>query len=87
MNINWKVRIHNKTWWLTLVPAVLVLIQAVASLFGFVLDLGELGNKLMYVVECLFLVLGILGIVNDPTTAGVSDSAQAMTYKNPKSAE
>lgn len=82
--INWKVRINNKTFWLTLIPAVLVLVQAVASLFGFTLDLGDLGNKLMYVVECLFIVMGILGIVTDPTTKGVSDSLQAMTYTKPK---
>ena len=53
MKINWMVRIKNKAWWLTLVPA-------------------------------LFL-LAILGIVNDPTTAGMGDSEQALTYEKPKS--
>ena len=64
----------NKTFWLSLIPAVLLLVQVVASVFGFTLDLGELGNKLLEVVNALFAVLAILGVVNDPTTAGVADS-------------
>ena len=83
-NINWMVRIKNKTFWLTLIPAVLLLIQVVAAVFGFTLDLGDLGNKLIEVVNALFAVLVILGIVNDPTTAGTGDSNQAMTYTVPK---
>lgn len=83
-NINWRVRIKNKTFWLTLIPAVLLLIQVVAAVFGFTLDLGGLGDKLLDVVNALFAVLVILGVVNDPTTAGTSDSNQAMTYTMPK---
>lgn len=82
--INWKVRIKNKTFWLTLIPAVLLLVQVVASVFGYTVDFGELGSKLIDVVNALFAVLVILGIVNDPTTAGISDSKQAMTYISPK---
>ena len=82
--INWKVRIKNKAFWLSLIPALLLLIQAVAYVFGFTLDLSELGDKLLAVVNALFAVLAILGVVTDPTTAGVSDSAQALTYKKPK---
>lgn len=82
--INWKVRIRNKNFWLTLIPAVFLLIQVVATVFGFQIDLGDLGNKLLEVVNALFAVLAILGIVTDPTTAGVKDSEQAMTYTEPK---
>lgn len=84
MNINWKVRIKNKNFWLTLIPAVLLLAQVVAAVFGYTLNLGELGDKLLAVVNALFGVLTILGVVTDPTTAGISDSAQAMTYEIPK---
>lgn len=84
MNINWTVRIKNKTFWLALIPAVLLLIQVVASVFGFTLDLGDLGDKLIAVVNALFTVLVILGIVTDPTTDGVGDSTQALTYEEPK---
>lgn len=82
--INWKIRIKNKQFWLTLIPALLLLIQVVAAVFGFSLDFGELGNRLIAVVNALFAVLAILGIVTDPTTEGVADSAQAMTYSVPK---
>lgn len=84
MNINWIVRIKNKTFWLALIPAVLLLIQVVAAVFGFTLDLGDLGDKLIAVVNALFTVLVILGIVTDPTTEGVGDSTQALTYTEPK---
>lgn len=84
MNINWKVRFANKDFWMTFIPAVLLLITVVADVFGIQLDLGDLGNKLLEVVKAVFLLLAILGIVNDPTTAGTSDSAQAMTYQKPK---
>lgn len=84
MNINWKVRIKNKNFWLALIPALLLLIQAVAAVFGFTLDLSDLQQKLLAVVNALFLVLAILGIVTDPTTEGISDSKQALTYNAPK---
>ena len=84
MNINWLVRFKNKAFWVSFIPAILLLIQVVAAVFGYTLDLGDLGNKLLSVVNALFSVLALLGIVTDPTTAGVSDSYQAMSYKEPK---
>ena len=82
--INWKVRIRNRAFWAALIPAVLLLVQSGAAMFGIALDLGETGNRLLAVVNQLFVVLTILGIVNDPTTAGISDSENAMTYETPK---
>lgn len=82
--LNWTVRFKNKTFWLSFIPAVLLLIQVVAAVFGYTLDLGGLGDKLLDVVNALFAVLALLGIVADPTTKGVGDSAQAMTYDKPK---
>lgn len=85
--INWKVRVKNKNFWITLIPAILLLIQVVAAVFGLKLDLGELGNKLIAVVNAAFTVLTILGIVTDPTTSGIGDSEQAMTYNIPKNTD
>ena len=62
--INWKVRFANKTFWLSLVPAVLLLVQVTAAVFGYTLDLGELGNRLAAVVNALFAVLAILGVTH-----------------------
>lgn len=83
-NINWTVRIKNKAFWLAVIPAVLLLVQTVAAVFGYTLDLGDIGNKLVAVVNAVFGVLVILGVVVDPTTAGISDSKQAREYNYPK---
>lgn len=84
MNINWKVRIKNKVFWLSIVPAMLLLVQVVASIFGITLELEGIQAKLLDLVNAVFAVLVILGIVTDPTTAGVSDSNLAMMYETPK---
>lgn len=81
---NWLVRVKNKSFWVAFIPAVLLLVQVVAAVFGFTLDLGDLGNKLLDVVNAVFSVLVIVGVVNDPTTKGLTDSTQALTYKEPK---
>ena len=82
--INWTVRFKNRTFWLALIPAVLLLIQTVAAVFGYTLDLGQMGDRLLAVVNAVFGVLVILGVVTDPTTSGVGDSAQALSYEAPK---
>lgn len=82
--INWTVRIKNKNFWLAVIPAVLLLAQTVAAVFGYSLDLGEIGNRLIAVVNAVFGVLVVLGVVVDPTTAGISDSKQARGYNFPK---
>lgn len=87
MKINWIARIKNKNFWVTLIPAVLLLVQAIAAVFGFTLDFGELGNQLLSVVNTLFAVLALLGVVTDPTTSGLGDSKQALTYTEPKKEE
>lgn len=83
-NINWTVRIKNKAFWLAVIPAVLLLVQTVAAVFGYTLDLGDIGNRLIAVVNAVFGVLVVLGVVVDPTTAGISDSKQAQEYIFPK---
>lgn len=81
--INWKVRVLNKTFWLTLVPALALLLQTFLNVFGVKIELGETIDKLLVFINALFGVLIIIGIVNDPTTSGISDSSRAMTYERP----
>lgn len=81
--INWKVRLRNKAFWLAFIPAALLLVQTVAALFGFALNLGDMGDKLLAVVNAVFALLSILGVVVDPTTQGVGDSQRAMGYVVP----
>lgn len=84
MKINWKVRIKNKNFWLTVIPAFLLFLQVALGIFGIDLDFGDIGNKLIALVNAAFGFLTILGIVNDPTTEGMEDSELAMTYEEPK---
>lgn len=84
MSINWKVRIRNKAFWLAVIPAVLLLVQVCAAPFGYAWDFGVLNAQLAAIVNALFAVLAILGIVADPTTEGMGDSEQALSYENPK---
>ncbi|MBQ1947069.1 MAG: phage holin [Clostridia bacterium] len=84
MKINWKVRIKNKMFWMSFIPALLLCVQVVASVFGVSLDMGMLTEKLLSVVNAAFSLMVILGVVTDPTTAGLSDSKQALTYEKPR---
>lgn len=81
--INWKVRVKNKSFWIALIPAILVLVQVVVKLFGVTLDLSGLAERLLDVVNAVFVVFSILGIVNDPTTPGLEDSNRAKGYVIP----
>lgn len=78
--INWHIRIKNKTFWLTLIPAVLLLVQAVSAPFGYTWDFVVLNQQLAAIINALFAVLSILGVVTDPTTKGVGDSERALMY-------
>lgn len=84
MDINWKVRIKNKAFWVALIPAVLLLATQVAAVFGFTLDFTTLQEQLVAIVGTIFTLLAILGIVADPTTEGIGDSIQALQYERPK---
>lgn len=81
--INWRVRINNKQFWTSLIPAIALVVQAVLAVFGISLQFDSLVGKLIAVVDAVFAVLVILGIVVDPTTAGVKDSERAMQYVEP----
>lgn len=83
MNINWKVRIRNKWFWITLIPLVLLLVQQVCGIFGVTLDLSQLNEQLVAIVGTVFAILAALGIVVDMTTEGIGDSERAMGYEEP----
>lgn len=84
MRINWLVRFKNKAFWAALIPAVFVFVQMVGAIFGLEFDFSELSMKILAAVDALFLILAIIGVVTDPTTEGIGDSKQAMTYEEPK---
>lgn len=81
--INWSVRIKNKNFWLALVPALALLFQAFANIFGIKLEFGETIDKILVFINVLFAFLVLIGIVNDPTTVGLGDSTRALGYEEP----
>lgn len=75
--MDWKTRIKNKAFWIALIPAVIVLIQVVGNIFGLDLsNLTGLSQQLIDVVNAVFVVLSILGVVIDPTTKGIKDNEE-----------
>ncbi|EGP5709307.1 phage holin [Enterococcus faecium] len=83
-NINWKVRMKNKSFWLAVVPAALLLAQVIAVPFGYKFEIDVINKQLLDIINAAFAFLSILGVVTDPTTKGVSDSEQALSYSKPK---
>lgn len=83
MKINWLVRLKNKNFWISIIPAVLLLVQQIAAMCGHPLDFGELSEQLLAIVNTVFVILAILGIVADPTTQGIKDSERAQKYIKP----
>lgn len=84
MKINWKVRVKSKKFWLAIIPAILLVAQIVAGWFGVDFAADVVGAELANLVNAVFGVLILLGIVTDPTTSGVGDSKRALTYKSPR---
>ena len=77
--INWKVRLKNPTFWTGLIGVLATLAISVAQLLG--VDIAEVVNGWQ---TAIFGILAVGGVVTDPTTSGVSDSNQALTYTKPK---
>ena len=83
MNINWSIRFKNKAFWLAVIPAALLFVQVCAAPFGYEWDFGVLNEQLAAIVNAAFALLAILGVVTDPTTAGIGDSFRALSYDEP----
>lgn len=81
--INWSVRLKNKNFWLAVVPALALLFQAFANIFGIKLEFGQTIDKILVFINVLFAFLVLIGIVNDPTTVGFGDSTRALGYEEP----
>ena len=84
MKINWIVRLKNKAFWMAIIPAILLLAQQICGMFGIKIEIAGLTDQLLAIIGTVFSILSLIGIVNDPTVATLSDSNQAMTYTEPK---
>ena len=82
MKINWKLRFQNTATLIAIVVQTVTLVYVVLGMFGIVPGIGE--DQVKNLMYMLVELLCLLGIVVDPTTQGVADSAQAMGYTEPK---
>ena len=82
MNINWRVRFQNKTFLTGLISLVVVFVYDLLQLLEITPAVTQ--SAVMQVAEGVLTILGMVGVIADPTTAGVADSKQAMTYDAPK---
>lgn len=83
LSINWTVRFKNKAWWLAILPAICILVQSVLNVFGVTWDYSEWVGKIAAIIEAVFMLLALIGVVTDPTVDGFADSARALTYTEP----
>lgn len=82
MNINWILRLKNKATLTALIAAALAFGYQVAGIFGVVPPVAQ--DELAQAAMLLVNLLVALGVVVDPTTAGIGDSERAMNYTEPK---
>lgn len=80
-NINWKARLRSGPFWIGVISAVVAAVFAIVQLIG--VDFPVTADQILNVVTLILMIPASIGIISDPTTKGLFDSAQAMTYKQP----
>ncbi|UXR28838.1 phage holin [Bacillus paranthracis] len=89
MNINWKIRFQNPLWVTSFVSQILLLVQLIVvglNMVG-VTDFQwteEVNNYVLTVVNAVLVIFSSLGLVQDPTTKGVTDHPEVLTLKKPE---
>ena len=81
MKLNWKVRFKNKVWlgsFLSLVVGFVYSLLALVDVFPQVTQ-----NLVIQLLNQILTFLGLIGVIVDPTTAGIGDSERAMGYEEP----
>ena len=81
MNINWKVRFKNKTFLASFISLIVAFVYNLLGMFEIVPPVTE--SMVLSLVQSALVILGAVGVIVDPTTAGVSDSKRALTYQAP----
>lgn len=85
MNINWKLRLQNKATLAALIATVVAFVYQVLGIFGVVPAISQ--DTVITSAGIVLNILVALGVLIDPTTAGINDSEQAMAYENPRDDE
>ena len=81
MKINWKVRFKNKVFLTAFISLIVGFIYSMLGLFDIFPAITK--NSILQIVEQVLTFLGLIGVIVDPTTAGLGDSDRAMSYEEP----
>ena len=81
-NINWKARLHSGAFWMGVISAVVAAVFAITPMCG--VELSVTADQVLNVATLILMIPASIGIISDPTTKGLSDSAQALTYDKPR---
>lgn len=81
MKINWKLRLQNKATLWSLICLVISIVYRVLDAAHVIPPFTQ--DFLLEIAADVLSVLGLLGVIVDPTTDGVSDSIRAMGYEQP----
>lgn len=85
LKINMPVRFRNWAFWVGLGATVLAAMNVSPEMFtSWSLVWQEIVALFSNPFRLGCVVIAILGVINDPTTSGLGDSAQALTYHKPK---
>ena len=81
MKINWKVRFKNKVWLGSFFSLVVGFVYSLLALFDVFPAVTQ--NLVIQLLNQVLTFLGLIGVIVDPTTAGLEDSDRAMGYEEP----
>lgn len=81
MKINWKVRFKNKVWLASFLTLIISFVYNILQMLDVTPAFAQ--NQVTEIVNQVLMLLGLMGVVVDPTTAGVGDSLRALSYDEP----
>ena len=81
MKLNLKVRFRNKTWLFMFLSLIVGFVYSMLALFDIFPQVTQ--NLVVQLLNQVLTFLGLIGVIVDPTTAGIGDSERAMTYVEP----
>lgn len=81
-NINWKVRLQSGPWWMGVISSTVIAVFALLKIFK--VEMSITLEEVLNVATLILMVPASIGIISDPTTKGIADSAQALNYEKPK---
>ena len=81
MKINVKVRLKNGPWLGSFIGFIVATVYQLPAMFDIAPVITQ--SEVMQVVAVVLQLLGLLGVITDPTTKGISDSERALKYTDP----